>query len=192
VKKEGGFNRVFVLMLDLGHCVIMRLPIRIASLLRLTTNSKVAIIEYCMQDNICVKIITDIVYSTNKDINSYPKGSGLECNLSNIVGLEYIIEEHVEGTPLHKKWPSMNMHQHMLCTKAVSLQVKEMALLKLPAFGSLYFLDAPIDETKKILIDDIFCTGPHCSPVFWNCNPGELELYGGLSPNCGPYELTIG
>jgi hypothetical protein len=102
------------------------------------------------------------------------------------------MEEHAEGTPLHEKWQSMNVHQHMLCTKAVSLQIKEMASLNFPAFGSLYFLNAPIDESKKIPLDDKFCVGPYCSPLFWNCNPGEPELYSGPSPNCGPCELTLG
>lgn len=116
-----------------------------------------------------------------------PKILAWNDNPSNTVGSEYIIEQHVEGTPLHEKWPCMNMHQHMLCTKAISLQIKEMASLNFPAFGSLYFLDAPIHESKKIPIDNKFCIGPHCSPVFWHCNPGELELYGGPSPNCGPW-----
>jgi hypothetical protein len=96
----------------------------------------------------------------------------------NPVRSEYIIEEHVKGIQLIEKWPSMNMHQHMLCMKALSLQIREMALLNFPAFGSLYFSDAPISNSKKIPFEDGFCVGPNCSPVFWNCGPSEQQLYG--------------
>ncbi|KAJ5326654.1 uncharacterized protein N7506_009756 [Penicillium brevicompactum] len=82
----------------------------------------------------------------------------------------------------------MNPEQHMLCTKALSLTMKKMASLDFPAYGSLYFSDAPQDSDSKIPFEQGFCVGPHCSPVFWNRNPGENELYNGPSPNCGPWK----
>lgn len=78
----------------------------------------------------------------------------------------------------------------MLCTKTLSLKIKEMASINFPVFGS-YFADAPIDSRKKVPFEHGFCVGPHCSPVFWNRSPGEAELYGGPSPNCGPCKLII-
>lgn len=47
-KKEGGFNRVFVLCLDNGARVVARVPYRIAGPPRLTTNSEVATMAYSM------------------------------------------------------------------------------------------------------------------------------------------------
>lgn len=105
---------------------------------------------------------------------------------SNPIGTEYIIQEHVEGVQLHQMWPKMNSEQHMLCTKALSLAIKKVASLDFPAYGSLYFSEAPLNPSLKIPFEQGFCIGPHCSPVFWNRNPGEPELYGGPSPNCGP------
>ncbi|KGQ08237.1 hypothetical protein BBAD15_g6428 [Beauveria bassiana D1-5] len=61
-----------------------------------------------------------------------------------------------------------------------------MASLNFPAYGSLYFSDAPIESNLKIPLDHEFCIGPNCNSVLWNRNPGEPELYGGPSPNCGP------
>ncbi|KAM3477158.1 hypothetical protein MY5147_002867 [Beauveria neobassiana] len=63
-----------------------------------------------------------------------------------------------------------------------------MASLNFPAYGSLYFSDAPIESNLKIPLDHEFCIGPNCNSVLWNRNPGEPELYGGPSPNCGPWE----
>ena len=82
----------------------------------------------------------------------------------------------------------MNPEQHMLCTKALSLTMKKMASLDFPAYGSLYFSDAPLDSDSKIPFEQGFFVGPHCSPVFWNRNPGGNELYNGPSPNCGPWK----
>lgn len=110
---------------------------------------------------------------------------------SNPTGTEYIIQEHVAGVQLHQKWHKMNPEQHMLCTKALSLTMKKIASLDFPAYGSLYFSDAPLDSCLKIPFEQGFCVGPHCSPVFWNRNPGEHELYGGPSSDCGPWrDLT--
>jgi len=47
-KKEGGFNRVFVLFLDNGARVIARIPYHIAGPRRLATNSEVATMAYSM------------------------------------------------------------------------------------------------------------------------------------------------
>lgn len=81
----------------------------------------------------------------------------------------------------------MDTPQHMLCTKALSLKLHEMASLDFPAYGNIYFADAPIgDATLKIPLEDGFCIGPYCNPLFWNCGAGELELYGKPNSNRGP------
>ncbi|GLA91202.1 hypothetical protein AtubIFM61612_005534 [Aspergillus tubingensis] len=110
---------------------------------------------------------------------------------ANPIGTEYIVQEYVKGAQLHQIWPHMNSEQHMLCTKALSMAIKQMASLDFPAYGSLYSADAPLEAHLKIPFKQGFCIGPHCSPVFWNRDIGELELYGGPSPNCGPWrDLT--
>jgi hypothetical protein len=51
-KKEGGFNRVFILYLDNGERVVARVPFRIAGPRRLTTNSEVATLTYGMMESV--------------------------------------------------------------------------------------------------------------------------------------------
>ena len=46
VKKEGGFNRVFLMELDDGQRVVARVPFPVAGPSRLITNSEVATITY--------------------------------------------------------------------------------------------------------------------------------------------------
>lgn len=45
-KKEGGFNRAFILSMDNGTRVVARLPFRVAGLRGLTTHSEVATMAY--------------------------------------------------------------------------------------------------------------------------------------------------
>ncbi|KAM3531953.1 hypothetical protein MY4038_004302 [Beauveria bassiana] len=66
-----------------------------------------------------------------------------------------------------------------------------MASLNFPAYGSLYFSNAPIESNLKIPLDHEYCIGPNCNSVLWNRNLGEPELYGRPSPNCGPCEFEI-
>ena len=46
-KKEGGFNRSSIIIMDDGSRVVARLPTSIAGPRRLTTNSEVATMTYC-------------------------------------------------------------------------------------------------------------------------------------------------
>ncbi|KAL4804384.1 kinase-like domain-containing protein [Aspergillus unguis] len=170
-KREGGFNRVFLFTMDTGSCVVARLPTSTAGPPRLTTNSEVATMTY-LQSKTSLPI---------------PKVLDWNDNPANPIGTEYIIQEHVAGVQLHQVWPKMNSEQHMLCTKTLSLVIRDLASLDFPAYGSLYFSDA-LESHMKVPLEQSFCVGPHCNPVFWNRNRGELELYGGPSPNCGPWK----
>jgi hypothetical protein len=107
------------------------------------------------------------------------------------IGTEYIIMEHAAGVQLHEKWPSMSPHQHMLCVKNVSLIMAEMAKLSFPVYGSLYFADAPIQQSLKSEFVEGFCIGPHCGPQYWDCNAGETRFYQRKPPNRGPCKLPI-
>ncbi|KAI9036879.1 phosphotransferase family protein [Aspergillus affinis] len=170
-KKEGGFNRVFIFRMDTGIRIVARLPTPIAGPPGLVTNSEVATMTY-LRSKLNLAIPNVLEWNDSS---------------SNPVGNEYIVQEHVAGEQLHQRWATMNSEQHMLCTKALSLAIRKMAALDFPAYGSLYFSDAPLPSEKKVPFEEGYCVGPHCGPVYWNCNPGELELYGGSSPNCGPY-----
>ncbi|KAJ5690116.1 hypothetical protein N7462_004508 [Penicillium macrosclerotiorum] len=172
-KQEGGFNRVFLITLDSGHRLAAKIPTSVAGPHRLTTHSEVATMEY-LRSKTSLPIPT--VYAWNDDP-------------SNPVGTEYIIQQYAEGIQLNQAWPSMDSVQHQHVSKNISYYMQEMANLDFPAFGSIYFHDAPFDASKKIALDDSrFCIGPACLKTFWNCSPGELELYGGPSPNCGPWK----
>ncbi|GBF62305.1 altered inheritance of mitochondria protein 9 [Trichophyton mentagrophytes] len=170
-KKEGGYNRVFIFTLDNGKKVVAKVPTSVAGPPRLTTNSEVATMAY-LRSKSSLPIPETLLWNDDP---------------SNPVGIEYIVQEHADGVNLHEHWPEMDIVQHMQCTKELSLQIREMASLDFPAYGSLYFADAPIEEKLKIPFGNGFCIGPYCSPLFWNCGAGESDIYKRLNTNRGPW-----
>lgn len=95
--------------------------------------------------------------------------------------------EHVAGVRLHKRWSTMNSHQHMLCVKALSMMIKEMAAIAFPSYGSIYCSAAPIDSRLKLEFVDVFCIGPHCGSMYWNCNIDTGRFNSNENLNQGPY-----
>ncbi len=85
----------------------------------------------------------------------------------------------------------MTGQQHMLCVKALSMMIKEMAAIAFPGYGSLYFSDAPIKPHLKLELADGFCLGPHCGATYWNCNTDEARIYGDSNHNRGPCESIL-
>ena len=135
-------------------------------------------------------LIIDVGVVRGKISLPIPKILDWSDDPSNPIGAEYIIQEHAVGVSLRDIWPRMNVLQHMQCTQALSIGITELASFNFPAYGSLYFADGPLESHLKIPFEQGFCIGPYCSPVFWNRGPGELELYGGPSPNCGPCQSS--
>ncbi|KAH7410431.1 hypothetical protein DE146DRAFT_776022 [Phaeosphaeria sp. MPI-PUGE-AT-0046c] len=169
-KKEGGFNRVFLLCLDNGARVIARVPFRIAGPRRLNTNSEVVTMAYVRS---FTKIPIPKVLDWSDDDTS--------------IGTEYIMMEHARGIQLHDKWASMSAHQHMLCVKKVALMMTEMARLPFPVYGSLYFADAPINPELKSDFVEGFCIGPHCGTQYWNSGAGEARFDEEKPQSRGPW-----
>lgn len=94
--------------------------------------------------------------------------------------------EHVAGVRLHERWPTMNTHQHMLCVKALSVMIKEMAAITFPGYGSLYFPEVSIDPHLKLDFVDGFCLGPHCGSMYWNCSVDKARINDNENHNQGP------
>lgn len=195
--KDGGFNRVFVMTMDDGTKIVAKLPTRIAGPQRLVTNSEVATMTYCKHDSLNPMSARDALHQLIaqwlllvRSHNTIPVPEILDWsdNDSNPIGAEYVIMEHVAGVRLHERWPTMTSLQHMLCVKALSMMVKEMAAIAFPAYGNLYFSDAPIDPHLKLDLVDGFHLGPHCGATYWNCNAGEARLYGESNHYRGPCE----
>ncbi|KAL9099824.1 MAG: hypothetical protein Q9163_004727 [Psora crenata] len=170
-KKEGGYNRSFIFTCDNAKRVVARLPTSVAGPARLTTNSEVATITY-VQSNTTVPTPKILEWSDDP---------------SNAIGSEYIIMEHAAGVQLHQKWPKMSGEQQIACIKAIFMSIQQLAAIDFPAYGSLYFADAPLHPTFMLPLTPGFCIGPHCGTRYWDCNVGEARYYNSTKPNRGPW-----
>ena len=99
--------------------------------------------------------------------------------------------EHAVGVQLHHKWPAMSGEQKIACIQAISTNIQQIAAIKFPAYGSLYFADIPIDSASKVPLAQGFCIGPHCGTRYWDCNIGEARYYISIKPNRGPCEFSF-
>ncbi|SMQ47571.1 unnamed protein product [Zymoseptoria tritici ST99CH_3D7] len=150
-KREGGFNRVFIVELDNGEKVVAKVPMRFAGPPALTTMSEVATLRY-VKSKTSVPVPRVLAWSSKAE--------------SNHVGIEYIIMEHMSGVALTDVWPHMTELQHIEFIESLGAMVKELCALDFAALGSLY-LNTPDKPAPTHPIDEEYCIGPHCGRQFW-------------------------
>nr|POE75562.1 altered inheritance of mitochondria protein 9, mitochondrial [Quercus suber] len=174
-KKEGGFNRVFLFVLDNDQHVVARLPFSLSGPCSLLTNSEVATIKY-LQSRTEIPIPAIIDWSDDP---------------LNAVGSEYIIMEHASGIQLHQFWPSVTAEDKINFMDTICRISKEMTDIKFPAYGSLYRKSSTVDTSRFVPLDNRFYIGPHCGAMFWNCSVGQPRYYHKSAPNQGPCEFYL-
>ncbi|ESZ92168.1 hypothetical protein SBOR_7463 [Sclerotinia borealis F-4128] len=170
-KKEGGFNKVLIFLMNNGKRIVARLPTRVAGPSILTTNSEVATIAY-------VKAYTTV---------PVPHILAWSDDSKNPIGSEYIIMKHVEGVQLQERWSTMSGSQYTKCVQSICMTMKQLAALEFPAYGSIHFENASFDSTLKIPFGKGFCIGPHCSTTYWGCNTSDTGR-GGITAPTGPWK----
>ncbi|KAI9743956.1 MAG: hypothetical protein M1818_002690 [Claussenomyces sp. TS43310] len=62
----------------------------------------------------------------------------------------------------------MSGSQYTKCVQAICMTMKQLAALEFPAYGSLYFANAPFDSALKKEFSKGFCIGPHCGTAYWD------------------------
>ncbi|KAF2768397.1 hypothetical protein EJ03DRAFT_352297 [Teratosphaeria nubilosa] len=151
-KKEGGFDRVFMIHMDNASTVVARLPTRVSGPPRLTVCSEVATLQF-VRENTTVPV---------------PTGLSWKAGLDDGVGTEYMILEAMPGVPLKDVWHKMTASQHVACIRSIGGLCKQLCQLSFSAYGSLYFYtEAPAGAVR---LDDKFCIGPLCAPQHWGCS----------------------
>ncbi|KAI9832634.1 MAG: hypothetical protein M1819_004219 [Sarea resinae] len=140
---------------------------------RLTTHSEVATIKY-LQANTSIPIPQILDWSDDR---------------ANAIGTEYIIMEHAAGVHLHQRWPTMTGDQRIKFMDSIYRKMRETVDFKLPAYGSIYQNNGPIESSLRIPLDGLFCIGPHIGTRYWDCNTGESRYHHIKSPDPGPWAI---
>lgn len=166
---EGGFNRVFLLTVDDGFEVIVKIPYHLTVPKHFTTESEVATLDFLQSKGIPVPRV--YAWSSKSD---------------NVVGTEYIIMEKAPGQPLQNRWFSLTPKERVrLVTSYVELE-RKMFSLPIDAFGSLYYKEnLPPHLQADIYAPDTpdesgdakrFFVGPTAEYMFWRGKRAGLEL----------------
>lgn len=162
---EGGFNRVFLLTMNDGFEVIVKIPYLLAVPQKLTTESEVATLDFLRGKSIPV-----------------PKVYAWSSDKENEVGTEYIIMEKATGKPLTDRWFNITPKEMLkLVTSYVDIE-KKLFLFPFAAHGSLYYKETLPQNLRVDLYspgelgDDRFCIGPITDYMFWRGRRANFDL----------------
>ncbi|KAM5464266.1 hypothetical protein MauCBS54593_007085 [Microsporum audouinii] len=179
---EGGFNRVFLLTMNDGFEVIVKIPYLLAVPPKLTTESEVATLDFLRENGIPVPKV--YAWSSDKD---------------NEVGTEYIIMEKATGKPLTDCWFDLTPKEMLkLVTSYVDIE-KKLFSFPFGAHGSLYYKDALPRNLQASLYasgqsggDSRFCIGPITDYMFWRGRRAAFDLDRGPWGDHCQYLQSIG
>jgi hypothetical protein len=86
------------------------------------------------------------------------------------------------------KWLGMTSSQKVRCIEAIYQKMKETVDFEFPAFGSLLFGSGSTHSGTTVPLEGDFCVGPHCGPIYWNCDSKAPRYYYNIKRNAGPCE----
>jgi aminoglycoside phosphotransferase (APT) family kinase protein len=174
---EGGFNRVFTLVLEDGFELIAKIPYHIAVPKYYATASEAATLTFLRSKDVPV-----------------PGVYGYCADAENSVGTEYLLMEKAPGVCLRTRWLGLSEQEiGQLAQTFVQIELT-LSNISFGATGSIYFtkdiaseLQAPLYQEDHAADDgkSIFCTGPTADYMFWYGKRASLDL------NRGPWRKPV-
>ncbi|MCJ1478981.1 Phosphotransferase enzyme [Lambiella insularis] len=169
---EGGYNKVFRLVMDDCSVAIARLPNPNAGPAQKTTASKVATMDF-------VRTVLNI---------AVPKVFAWSATANNPVEAEYIIMEEASGTQLEDVWDSKTISDKTDIVKGLVEIEKKLLSVSFTRYGNIYFAsDAfPDCEPAKVVgnisaelkgvVEKRFTIGPVVDRDFWNGKRASMAI----------------
>lgn len=155
-KMEGGFSKALLITTEDGTEVIAKFPCPNAGRAIYSTASEAAVLQY-------VSSYTTI---------PVPKVLAWSADASNPIGAEYIIMEKAPGIQLFKVWDDITEADRLKLIKNLTHLERQLADIRFPAHGSLYFRHSLTKISEAIPLDSSldptgsFCIGPACGPAW--------------------------
>ncbi|CZS93857.1 probable FMP29 Found in Mitochondrial Proteome [Rhynchosporium graminicola] len=179
---EGGYNKVFRLVMDNGSVAIARLPNPNAGPAQKTTASEVATMDFA-------RTVLDI---------PVPRVFAWSAAADNPVEAEYIIMEEAPGTQLGGVWDSISISDKTAIGEGLVEIEKKLLSVSFTRYGNLYFAsDAfPGCEAAQVVgdisaqlkgdVEKRFTIGPVVDRDFWNGKRASMAIDRGPwdSPEC--------
>ncbi|OJJ65712.1 hypothetical protein ASPBRDRAFT_139524 [Aspergillus brasiliensis CBS 101740] len=185
---EGGYNKVFRLLMDDGKTVLARIPNPNAGPPFYTTASEVATMELVRT---VLKIPVPKVYAWNATAN-------------NPVGSEYIIMEEAPGTQIDSLWTNLGADSKLAIMKEVTSIECKLSSLSFSHYGSIYFandlvegavpaeITSDVSSELKEAVAKQFTIGPSADRSFWNKERSMMDISRGPWQTPADYALSVG
>ncbi|KAE9365715.1 phosphotransferase enzyme family protein [Stipitochalara longipes BDJ] len=161
---EGGYNKVFRLVMDNGSVAIARIPNPNAGPAHKTTASEVATMDFA-------RTVLNI---------PVPKVFAWSAAANNPVEAEYIIMEEAPGTQLEDVWDGMTIFDKTNIVKGLVEIEKKLLSVSFTRYGNIYFAGdvfpgceaakvvGDIPAELKIVVEERFAIGPLVDRDFWH------------------------
>ncbi|KAF2756096.1 hypothetical protein EJ05DRAFT_502559 [Pseudovirgaria hyperparasitica] len=185
---EGGFNKVFRLVMDDGTVVIARIPNPNAGPLFKTTASEVATMDFA-------RTVLEI---------PVPKVLSWSGDAENPVESEYILMEEATGRQLGEVWDEMELDDKLKIVDDIIAIEKKFLSLSFTRYGSLYFANdafpgcekaeiiGEVPQSLKRMVEDRFVIGPVVDRDFWHRERASIGIDRGPWKRPQDYLIAIG
>ncbi|MCJ1357536.1 MAG: Phosphotransferase enzyme [Icmadophila ericetorum] len=175
---EGGYNKVFRLVMDNGSVAIARIPNPNAGPAYKTTASEVATMDF-------TRTVLNI---------PVPKVFAWSATANNPVEAEYIIMEEAPGTQLEDVWDGKTISDKTNIVKGLVEIEKKLLSVSFTRYGNIYFASdsfpgceaakvvGDISAELKRVVEERFTIGPVVDRDFWNGKRASMAI------DRGPWE----
>ncbi|KAJ5551863.1 hypothetical protein N7461_006561 [Penicillium sp. DV-2018c] len=176
---EGGYNKVFRLIMNDGKTVLARIPNPNAGPAFYSTASEVATMELA-RDFLQIPVPRVIDWSATSN---------------NAVGSEYIIMEEASGTQLGLIWDQLSADEKLSIMREIVTIESKMLAVSFSHFGSIYFASDAVENAVPALLTpgasselkervyEKFSIGPTVDRSFWNKERSSMPI------SRGPYNF---
>ncbi|RAL11729.1 uncharacterized protein BO97DRAFT_470893 [Aspergillus homomorphus CBS 101889] len=175
-------NKTFILTMNDGFEVIVKIPYRHTVPKILTTESEVATLDFLRQKGVPVPRV--YAYCSKPD---------------NAVGTEYIIIEKAPGQALDRRWFDLTPKERIrLVTSFVEIE-RKLFLIPFSSHGSIYYRDSLPQHLRSDLYETSheddgshFCIGPSTDYMFWRGRRTLLDIDRGPWTDHREYARSVG
>ncbi|KAJ5156966.1 uncharacterized protein N7482_008066 [Penicillium canariense] len=204
---EGGYNKVFRLIMTDGKTVLARIPNPNAGPRFYTTASEVATMEFVSSSfHFQAQEATGLYSCKARDFLHIPVPYvlGWSATSNNPVGSEYILMEEATGTQLGVLWDELSPDLKLSIMREVVSIESKMLSVSFSHFGSIYFASDAVEgavpaqvtseaspELKEKIYEK-FSIGPTVDRDFWHKQRSSMDISRGPWSIPKDYALCVG
>ncbi|KAJ6181243.1 Aminoglycoside phosphotransferase [Penicillium mononematosum] len=186
---EGNSNKVFLVTMQDGRQLIVKLPNPNAGPVHYTTASEVATMQfvrnpsafagYLLSSEIKVTGIL-IIFKVREKLHIPAPKVLRHCSRASEskLGVEYIVMEKAPGVELGRIWEDLKSRDKLSIVKQTAAITCTLAQSRFPYHGALY-RKQDVSQSESFVLDDEFAIGPTTGPAWFDNRRAEVEVHRG-------------